>query len=129
MTARLTRVFDMVEGGQAVIPLPAEPTPGSGSDATALESRIAWIAGSAELPTLYSAIVIAAGAREGVREGDRFELVTDGRSLGRDTTLPETRAAVARVIRVTEYGSTALIVSQQQPAVVAGMRVRRLTTR
>jgi hypothetical protein len=129
VTARLTRVFDMVEGGQAVVALPAEPATGTASDAAPLESRIAWIAGSAELPTLYSAVVLAAGAREGVREGDRFELVADGHALGENATLPETRAAVARVIRVTEFGSTALIVSQQQPAVAAGMRVRRLPSR
>jgi hypothetical protein len=129
VTARLTRVFDMVEGGQAVVALPAEPATGTASDATPLESRIAWIAGSAELPTLYSAVVLAAGAREGVREGDRFELVADGHALGENAVLPETRAAVARVIRVTEYGATALIVSQQQPAVTAGMRVRRLPSR
>jgi hypothetical protein len=128
-TARLTRVFDDVQGGQAVVALPAEPAMATSGAATPLESRIAWISGSAELPTLYGAFVIAAGAREGVREGDRFEVVAEGRRLDAETRLPETRSAIARVIRVTEYGATALIVSQEQPAVAAGMRVRRLTTR
>lgn len=124
--ARLTHVFDVVEAGQAVVALPSPAATEAGASVP-LESRIAWVAGSPELPTLYSAVVLAAGAREGVREGDRFELVAEPAPLGEQARLPEVRAAVVRVVRVTEFGATAVIVSQQQPAVNAGMRVRRIT--
>jgi hypothetical protein len=129
VTARLTRVFDVVQAGQSVIALPdatAPTTAPATAVSTPLESHVVWIAGSAELPTLYGALVLAAGSRDGVREGDRFELVTDARRLSPGTSIPGTRAAIARVVRVTEFGSTALVVSQEQPAVRAGMLVRRL---
>ncbi|MBV9880930.1 MAG: hypothetical protein JO180_10570 [Gemmatirosa sp.] len=126
VTARLDRVFDVVEAGHAVVALPAPPSDVPSGHVAPGETRVAWVAGSAELPTVKSIVVLAATARDGVREGDRYELVGDGRRIPGGPFLPGTRAAVVRVVRVTDHGASAIVESQQQPAIAAGMLARPL---
>jgi hypothetical protein len=126
-TARLIRVYDVVAAEQAVLPLPAVPAVDSTSRSSEVrQATVAWIAGDAELPTLQQTVVLAGGAAATLREGDRFELVGDGRRIAGGPTLPGTRAAVVRVVRVTPWGASARIESQQQPAITVGMAAREL---
>lgn len=127
VTARLSRVYDVVQAGHAVLPLPPmPPLDAPASATTGRDTRVVWIAGDAELPSLQSVVVLGVGMRDGVREGDRYELVGDGRRISGGAVLPGTRAAVVRVIRVTEHGASATIESQQQPAIARGMLARPL---
>jgi hypothetical protein len=126
LTARLAQVYDVVESGHAVLPLPPTPPLDTTRHETAAQrpTRVAWIAGAAELPTLQSVVVLATSARDGVRTGDRFELVGDGRRIPGGPMLPGTRAAVVQVVRVTEWGVSARVVSHEQPAIAIGMTAR-----
>jgi len=121
------RVYDVVAAEQAVLPLPALPAVDSTvRSAGGRETSIVWIDGGAELPSLQRVVVLAGGAATSLREGDRLEVVGDGRRIAGGPVLPGTRAAVVRVVRVTAQGASARIESQTQPVVSIGMAARTL---
>lgn len=76
------------------------------------------------LPSVQHYVVLSPGSQNGVSVGDEFTLIDD--TMGRDdpTPAPPVSAAVAQVVKVTPYGSTAIIISQIQPAIKEGMPVR-----
>jgi len=125
-TARLVRVYDVVMAEQGVLPLPAVPAVDSAARGGRREATVAWIAGGAELPTLQDVVVLAGGQAAGLHEGDRLELIGDGRRIAGGPFLPGTRAATVRVVRVTPWGASARIESQLQPAITVGMGAREL---
>ena len=76
------------------------------------------------LPTVQHYVVISPSSRNGIEIGDEFTLISD--TMGRDdpTPAPPVSAAIVQVVKVTPYGSTAMILSQIQPVVKEGMPVR-----
>jgi len=68
--------------------------------------------------------VLDASARKGTRVGDQFTLVRSRETRPGLLAIPEEEIAVAQVVRVTPYAATALIVSQDHPAVGRGTRAR-----
>jgi hypothetical protein len=123
-TARLVRLYGLVEPGQPVVPLVADATPAP--DAAAAPTQVIWVRGSAELPTLQTYVVLGRGARDGVRRGDRFELVGDGRRTPEGESLPTVRVGIARVVRVSADAATAVVTHHDQPAITAGLEARPL---
>lgn len=80
------------------------------------------------LPSVQHYVVLSPTSRDGISVGDEFTLVDN--TMGRDdpTPAPPVSAAIAQVVKVTGYATTAIIVSQIQPAIKEGMPVR-LTAR
>jgi len=80
----------------------------------------------AELPSLGNYVLFGLSARDGMRVGDEVQVYrARWESKGDDgPTLPEVAIATAQVVKVTEYGTTARITSQQQPAIRRGEHVR-----
>ena len=80
------------------------------------------------LPSVQHYVVLSPTSRDGIAVGDEFTLVDA--TMGRDdaTPAPPVSAAIAQVVKVTGYATTAIIVSQIQPAIKEGMPVR-LTAR
>jgi LysM repeat protein len=76
------------------------------------------------LPSVQHYVVLSPNSSNGVSVGDEFTLIDI--TMGRDdpTPAPPTSAAVAQVVKVTPYGSTAIILNQIQPAIKEGMPVR-----
>jgi hypothetical protein len=64
--------------------------------------------------------------KEGMKIGDEVEIYREREvSKGDDNpVLPEVSIATAQVVRVTPYGTTARITSQDQPAIRIGEHVR-----
>ncbi len=56
--------------------------------------------------------------------GDQFTLLHPRRRAASGEMLPEEPVALARVVRVTERGVTALILDQRHPAISIGMVAR-----
>lgn len=124
VTARLDYLFDGVETGQQVLSAHDLGFRASaGTHASTRLTRVEWIAGSAELPTVGSVVILGSGAADQVGPDDRFELLGPDRRIG-NGVLRGTRVAVVRVMRVTEHTSTAIVVSQEQPAIHVGMTAR-----
>ncbi len=115
--ARVTRIYGVIEQGQAMLPYVEAPAAPVAGDVPALETTVRWITDAPLLPSLQAYLVLSP-AEQGIEPGDRFELVSSGAS--------GTRVAVARVVRVTSAGATAIVTQQDQPAIRVGMTARRI---
>jgi LysM repeat protein len=130
-TVRIVQQFAYVEVGQRVIPLerftmPTEARPESVEGG--LESVVTSVPADVVLPTVGYYVILSATAREGVDVGDVFMLYRPRTSTavagGTTATLPEEPIALAQVVKVTERGTTAMIVDQRHPAVKPGVHAR-----
>jgi len=127
VVARVIQQTGRIEEGQKLLPLEGNAI---GSDvalivvpraATAPETEVVWVAGDALLPSVQSFLMLGAGEREGVKAGDQFALVKR-QGLGPDAV--EQRVALVRVVRVTAFGSTAIVIRQDQPGISVGGAAR-----
>ncbi|MEP6831968.1 MAG: hypothetical protein ABJB74_01185 [Gemmatimonas sp.] len=89
--------------------------------ATAPETDVAWVSGDALLPSVQTFLMLRAGSFDGVVAGDQFALV---KRLGLGPDAVEQRVAVVRVVRVTAFGSTAIVIRQDQPGIAVGGAAR-----
>jgi nucleoid-associated protein YgaU len=126
--ARLTRQFGRVVAGQAMIALDSELPPADAApapvDAAAVSATVVWIPDEPVLASVQRYVVLDASARKGTRVGDRFTLVRPRQAHEGTLPFPEEEIAVAQVVRVTPYAATAIVVSQEHPAISRGTRAR-----
>ena len=88
-------------------------------------AKVRWVVNEPVLPSVQAYIVIDASSRSAVRVGDEFTIFEPRRHGAEgDPTLPETPIGVAQVVRATPYGSTAIVIKHQQPAIRVGARAR-----
>jgi hypothetical protein len=132
-TARIITQYGNVEAGQGVIPVDhfnlsedARPAPLT----LGPEGHVVYVPDGAVLPTAQSYVVLDITAKDGVKVGDQFTLFEGRRTMlvkGRGdmkATLPEERIALGQVVKVTDHGTTLIIVDQQNPAIKVGTRAR-----
>jgi hypothetical protein len=88
--------------------------------------KIRWMSGQPVLPSIQKYIVLDLSRRDGLSTGDRIELYEPRQPATerRELALPEIAIGRAQVLRVTPYGSTAIIISQDQPKIQEGTAVR-----
>ena len=84
----------------------------------------------AVLPSLGYDVIFDLTSKDGMKIGDEVQIFRQREPaiLDERPAIPEVAIATGQVIRVTAYGSTARITSQQQPAIRVGESVR-LTAR
>ena len=127
VVVRVTNQMGIIEEGQHIFALEGAPatalatTGRSRANASGPETSVLWVENEALLPSVQSFVVLAAGTREGIKAGDEFALIS------RSVSVPEQRVAVVRVVRVTPYGSSALVISQKEPLIAVGGIARLLT--
>jgi hypothetical protein len=116
-----TRVIPLDTAGAGAIGVPIAVAPGAVRSASLLE-----VYKPAILPSLGHYVLFGLSARDGMRIGDEVQVYrTRTEPKGDDgPILPEVAIATAQVVRVTPYGATALITSQQQPAIRKGEHIR-----
>jgi len=116
-----TRVIPLDTTGFGVRGRPVAVPAGAGRNATLLE-----IHRPAVLPSLNSFVLFDLTSTDGVRVGDEVEIYRNRVEPRGDDgpTLPEVAIASAQVVRVTRYGATARVRSQDQPAIRKGENVR-----
>jgi LysM repeat protein len=125
--ARVTTLFGELHLGERVMALdaPQLPTakPTRVEDGT--RTRVLWVEDQVVLPTIQYYVVLDASEKQGVHLGDQVTLYRPRVHLPESAvTLPESEIAIAEVVRVNEYSATALVVSQTQPAIEAGIAAR-----
>jgi len=81
------------------------------------EAEVVWVEAGALLPSLQSFLMLDAGQPQGVKPGDEFALV---KRMGLGADAQEQRVALVRVVRVTEFGSTAIVIHQDQARIAVG---------
>lgn len=127
-TVVVTRLFDRVEPGD--LATPASPFllrrgVGPAGDGAALDARIVGFPTEHAVRAIEELAFIDAGRAQGVKEGDEFEAYLPA---ARTATGTEPPVAIARlqVVRVTERTATVRVESLDQPALDAGLPVRRV---
>ncbi|MDB4884001.1 MAG: hypothetical protein JWL95_2767 [Gemmatimonadetes bacterium] len=125
------QLYGMLDANAKVIPL---DTTGSGASGVpvAIPASSARTAALLEvyrpsvLPSLGHYVLFNLSLRDGMRVGDEVQVFrARAEPKGDDgPVLPEVPIATAQVVRVTPYGSTARVTSQQQPAIRKGESVR-----
>jgi LysM repeat protein len=136
-TVRIITQYSNVEAGQGIVPIDhfnlgndARPAPLM----LGTEGKVVFISNNSVLPSVQSYVVIDVTAKDGAKIGDQYTLFVPRRSVlvkGRgDQTanVPEERVALGQVVKVTDRGTTLILVDQQNPAVKLGTKAR-LTAR
>ncbi len=93
-----------------------------------IETTVRWIDGTESLPTIQSYVLLGAGSAQGVKVGDEFELHT-ARLLVKGNPAPsngEDRIARARIVRIGDRESTAIIVRHERAGIAVGVPARRV---
>jgi len=116
--ARVTRIFGVIEQGQALLPFVDAPDAAVVATVDSVETHVRWITRNALLPSLQSYLVLAAVTDGAISVGVRFELIS--------STATQSRVAIVRVVRVGPEGATAIVTQQEQPSIREGMRARRI---
>jgi len=128
--ARIVQEFSNISLHQGLLPLTTAPAVGVLAPVeNGLISHVLWVSDDAVLPGLQYYVVLSAGEKEGVHPGDRFTLYRPATQLPESSiVLPPADVAVAEVVHVNAYGSSAIVIKQMQPAIHAG-GAARLTAR
>ncbi len=127
-TVRIVEQYDAVSVGQGVLPLERFDMPQDARPAPlalGAEARVLWIPSDVVLPSLQRYVVITAGSKDNVKQGDQFTVYRPRMRTDRGAFLPEEKIALLQVVRVTERGSTAIIVDQAQPSIRQGTPARQ----
>jgi LysM repeat protein len=116
-----TRVIPLDTTGVGVRGRPVAVPAGAGRTARLLEIQRANV-----LPSLNSFVLFDLTAADGMKVGDEVSIYRRRvESKGDDgPTLPEVEIATAQVVKVTRYGTTARVTSQDQPAIRKGESIR-----
>jgi hypothetical protein len=128
--ARVVRLFRDLREPHRLIPFDPTLAIASGRARRMLPegapiSRVRWVVNEPVLPSVQAYVVIEASSRASVRVGDEFAIFEPRRSGAEgEPTLPETPIGVAQAVRVTPYGTTAIIIKHQQPAIRPGAHAR-----
>ena len=134
--AAIVEVLEVYGAMNAEAPVMALDTAGAGATAQptsaqgARDTKVRAIWRPAVLPALNYEVLFDLSSRDGMKIGDEVQIYRPREAAIQDErpAIPEVAIATGQVIRVTPYGSTARITSQQQPAIRVGESVR-LTAR
>ncbi len=129
--ARIANIYDDLKISQGLLPIETfemavgvQPQGGTYD----LTGNVVWIKDDAVLPTLQRYILLSATSRDGVKMGDQFTVVRSRDRTEDGVAIPEQPVAIAQVVRVTEYGATAIVIEHQQPVLKTGL-LARMTAR
>lgn len=136
-TVRIITQYSNVEAGQGIIPIDRFTLGNEARPAPLMlgtEGKVVFVANNSVLPSVQSYVVIDVTAKDGAKIGDQYTLYVPRRTVlvkGRGdqmATVPEERVALGQVVKVTDRGTTLILVDQQNPAVKLGTKAR-LTAR
>ncbi|MBK5188816.1 MAG: LysM peptidoglycan-binding domain-containing protein [Gemmatimonadaceae bacterium] len=136
-TVRIITQYSNVEAGQGIVPVDRFTLGNEARPAPLMlgtEGKVIFVGDNAVLPSVQSYVVIDVTAKDGAKLGDQYTLFLPRHSVlvkGRGdemTKVPEERIALGQVVKVTDRGTTLILVDQQNPAVKLGT-MARLTAR
>ena len=127
--AQVVELFGEMNSEQVLVPLDTAGISSTASPTPVADGRwasIKWVLASPVLPTTQSYVVLNLTQADGVHPGDEFLIFRPrtASTVSGAPADPERPIGRAQAIRVTPFGTTALIVSQQQPSINVGSAVR-----
>lgn len=127
-SARVIKAFNALSADDRLIPI---DTTGVGTTvrpvavANGTVTDIKWIYGEPVLPSVQSFVVLGLSSQQGVRMGDEFLVYSpQTKPEDREPGYPEIAISRVQVVRATQYGVTAVVLGQEQPAIKEGMPAR-----
>ncbi len=121
--ASLRQMFQRVQVGDGLIPLdtlvPREGVYPLAVPPT-LSTRVIWLQSDPILPSVGAYLIVDLTSKDGVVTGDQISLL---RPRGRDAAgkaLPDELLGVAQVLRVTQFGTSAIIVQANNSGIAIG---------
>lgn len=126
-SGRVVQMFDEVKRGQHLLAMDSIVVPPSNpmtSVAVGPQAKVVWIQNDPVLASLQHYIVLDATTNDGVKLGDHFTLQRRPRGMETGDRIPAENIAIAQAVRVTPYGTTAIIVGQRHPAIREGLNAR-----
>ena len=126
-------VYGMVNADSPVMPIDTVGAGANGTPSLVTDGRVTKIRAiyrPAVLPSLDYDVIFELSSKDGIKIGDEISIFRPREASipYERPAIPEVAIATGRVVRVTPYGSTARITSQEQPAIKVGESVR-LTAR
>jgi LysM repeat protein len=127
---RIVKQFGEIILDQRVLPAPALPFPSGSLSPLAggTRGKVVYVHEEPVLPSVGHYVVVSLNSRNGMKPGDEVTFIDNEAGREDDTPAPPVIAAVGQVVRVTQYGSTVIIVKQNQPTIRDGMPVRQTGT-
>ncbi|HET7458219.1 MAG TPA: hypothetical protein VFJ74_11255, partial [Gemmatimonadaceae bacterium] len=125
--ARVVDAFETMQRGQKLIRLDSVSFPTDvqpKSIELGMDAKVLWLRGGNVLPSIHEYLVLDRTVRDGVRPGDQFTLFRAATRTDDGHKVPAEPVAIAQVIRVTPFGTTAMILDQAQPAIREGLSAR-----
>ena len=110
--SRLMRLDTLVARDGVFPQAVAEPT---------LQARMLWVHYDPELPSLGRYVIMSTRASDGIVTGDQITLVGPDAVDASGARSRGSAIAVVQVLRVTEFGSSAIVIRQGAPGIVNGM--------
>ena len=126
---RVVKMFGEMLQGNRLIPYDSNAAMVTGAltpVTNGKSGKVRWILGDHVLPRLQNYIVLDMSKNDGLNTGDQIELFQprQGPNETRQLAIPEISIAHAQVLRVTQYGATAIITGQEQPKIQEGTAAR-----
>jgi LysM repeat protein len=121
----IMRTFESVMPGQSLVPyepLPSDsirPVSVSGGRTT----TVIGVQGDPVVPGMQNYVFFPLSARDGVRAGDQLTIFRPARNEG-GAMQPETSLATVTLVRVTDQGSTGIVIEQSSSRFEAGSPAR-----
>jgi LysM repeat protein len=128
--ARIVKQYGEIVLDQRVLPAPSLPFPSGPLSPLAggTRGKVVYVHEEPVLPSVGHYVVVSLNSRNGVKPGDEVTFIDTEAGREDDTPAPPVVAAVGQVVRVTQYGSSVIIVRQNQPTIRDGMPVRQTAT-
>ncbi|MFL5508903.1 MAG: hypothetical protein ACJ79J_04840, partial [Gemmatimonadaceae bacterium] len=123
---RIVKQFDAIMLDQRVIAAPDLPIPTGQLSPLAGGSRgkVVYVHNWPVLPSIGHYVIISQNASSGITIGDEITFIDNSTGREDENPAPPVIAAVAQVVRVSPYSTTAIIVRQSQPTLRDGMPAR-----
>jgi len=133
--AQITDFFAQVSVGQRVVPLEkfvmnpdARPAP----LLLGTEGKVVWVPDNITVASKQDYLILDVGLKDGVKLGDQFSIYkprfTYQLENGETINIPEQRIGLVQVVKVTDYGASAIVTDTRYPYIVPG-QAARLTAR
>ncbi len=126
--ARVLRAFAELSAADRLIPL---DTAGVGSTTRPRRvtdgptTTIRWVQGDPLLPSIGTFVVLEISNKNGVRPGDEYQVYRPRpKASESQVSDPPVPVGKLQIVKTTAFGSTAVIIGQQQPVIEEGMPAR-----
>ncbi|HVZ47683.1 MAG TPA: hypothetical protein VG916_02790, partial [Gemmatimonadaceae bacterium] len=121
--ATVVQKFEEVHIGDGLMPLDTLAMPDNVFPSRVefgLSTRIRWVYANPRLPARGTPLILDAGAAQGLVPGDQVTVRSAAGATPGTTGLPTSDVAVAQIVRVTQWGASAMLIDVRAAGIEPG---------